>query len=435
MTQTIINLGTGGAALNGQNGSTAGADSNDALFLDWAGDNYVYLSGVADNALQVPDANALDITGDIDIRVRVALDSATSAGFGRLISKREVSTNISYDLDYGPTGVLTLTFSTNGTTGVERQSTAALPVTVVGNAIWIRATLDVDNGASGHDVKFFTSTDAVTWNQLGSTVTTAGVVSIFSGAANLTIGSLGTGFTTAGKFYRAQIFDGIEENGGTKVLDVDTSVITAGNATSFTALTGQTVTINRSTSGRKSVAVVSPVWLFGTDDYMEVADNALLDFDASDSFTIVAAYRAWATLATNVARVAKKANTTAATQGWLLGSDGTTATLPRLQAGDGVNGASATGPARTSGALTITAGVRNVATDTLTTYLNSTAGTAVTDTTTGSLANAEVVRIGRLSGAGTGYADMELIAVAVFRRALSAAEISAVTSYYQARLS
>jgi hypothetical protein len=106
-----------------------------------------------------------------------------------------------------------------------------------------------------------------------------------------------------------------------------------------------------------------------------------------------------------------------------------------LQAGDGANGASATGPARTSGALTITAGVRNVVTDTLTTYMNGTAGTAVTDTTTGSLANAEAVRIGRLSGAGTGYADMELLAVAVFRRALTASEVSAITSYYQARLS
>jgi len=168
---------------------------------------------------------------------------------------------------------------------------------------------------------------------------------------------------------------------------------------------------------------------------MEVAANNLLDFGATDSLTVVAAYRAWVTLATNVARVAKKSNTTAATQGWLLGSDGTTATLPRLQAGDGANGASAAGPARTSGALTITAGVRNVATDRLITYMNGTAGTAVTDTTTGNLGNSEVMRIGRLSGAGTNYADMELLTVAVFRRALSPAEISTITSYYQERLS
>jgi len=68
-------------------------------------------------------------------------------------------------------------------------------------------------------------------------------------------------------------------------------------------------------------------------------------------------------------------------------------------------------------------------------YLNGTAGTEVTDTTTGSLSNAEVLRIARLAGAGTEYADMELLAVAVFRRVLSAAEISAITAYYQARLS
>jgi hypothetical protein len=69
--QVILNLGTGGSDLNGQNGSTSGADSNDARFLEWPGDNagnYVYLPGVASNYLSVPDEAALDITGDIDIR-------------------------------------------------------------------------------------------------------------------------------------------------------------------------------------------------------------------------------------------------------------------------------------------------------------------------------------------------------------------------------
>jgi hypothetical protein len=45
------------------------------------------------------------------------------------------------------------------------------------------------------------------------------------------------------------------------------------------------------------------------------------------------------------------------------------------------------------------------------------------------------MRIGRLSGAGTTYADMEFLAVAVFRRALTATEITAITTYDQARLS
>jgi hypothetical protein len=101
MTQTIVNLGTGGAALNGQNGSTSGADSNDALFLDWDGENYVYLPGVASNYMSVPDEAALDITGDIDIRVQVAMDDWTSGSSYGLIAKfSDVGDNRGYMLRY-----------------------------------------------------------------------------------------------------------------------------------------------------------------------------------------------------------------------------------------------------------------------------------------------------------------------------------------------
>jgi hypothetical protein len=433
MTQTIINLGTGGAVLNGRNGSTSGADSNDALFLDWTGLDYVYLPGVTGNYLSVPDEAALDITGDIDIRVQVAMDDWTPAATTILLNKNGTS-NRAYDLRMSGTGFLQFSYSEDGSTSITRTSTAATGISD-GSTKWVRCTVDVDNGASGNDVKFFTSDNGATWTQLGSTVTNASVTSIFSGSLPVFIGA---GNTTgvapvAGKFYRAQIYSDLTETN--KVLDVDTSVITSGAATTFTALTGQTVTVNRSTSGRKTVAVVSPVWLFGTDDYMEVADNALLDFGATDSFTVVAVHRPWATQGTNDTLLGKKANTTNTTQGYSLSGGSTTALQGQAQIGDGAAGITAVSGSRTSGQLTITAAVRNVTADNVVVYLNGTAGTEVTDTTTGSLSNAEVLRIARLAGAGTEYADMELLAVAVFRRVLSAAEISAITAYYQARLS
>ena len=58
----------------------------------------------------------------------------------------------------------------------------------------------------------------------------------------------------------------------------------------------------------------------------------------------------------------------------------------------------------------------------------------MTDTTTATLANAEVMRLGRLSGAGTEYNDMELVAAAIFRRALTADEITTLYNYYTARV-
>ena len=279
--QAIQNLGWGGAALNATAGSTTSADSNDPKYLPWDGTNYVYQPGtVINNNLSIPDSATLDITGDIDIRAQVALDDWTPTGGQVIVTKDDITgalarTQASYNLVVNASGTLGFQWFTDGTTvsRIIKDSTVA-PTVTDGAPLWIRATLDVDNGASGNDVKFFTSNDGITWTQLGTTVTTAGVTSIYAGTTEVRIGQVGTygSELLAGKIYRAQILNGID---GVPVLDVDTSVIASGSATSFTALTGQTVTINRSTAGRKTTVVTHPVWLFGTDDYMEVNNRWL----------------------------------------------------------------------------------------------------------------------------------------------------------------
>jgi hypothetical protein len=268
--QTITNLGYAGSVLPTTVGSSTSADSNDPKYLDWDGTNYVYTPGTTGNSMTVPDSTELDITGDIDLRVKVALDDWTPASNSMLLGKYGSGSQQSYYLQVRTTGVLRLGWTEDGSTDLTADSTVA-PTVADGAELWVRATLDVDNGASGRDIKFFTSTDGSTWTQLGTTVTQAGVTSIFAGTEVLRIGLAGLGgdFTT-GKFYRVQICNGID---AAPVLDVDTSQITSGAATSFTALTGQTVTITRATSGRKTVCVVHPVWLFGTDDYMEVLNR------------------------------------------------------------------------------------------------------------------------------------------------------------------
>jgi hypothetical protein len=266
--QTITNLGTAGSLLPTTLGSSTAADSNDPKFLDHTGTNYVYHPGANSNSQSIPDSSALDITGDIDLRAFIALDDWTPTGNGAIIDKREAaSTGISYNMRIGTTGLIGLQWSADGTTTLLAVSTVATGVTD-GTAKWVRATLDVDNGAGGYEVKFFLSDNGTTWTQLGTTVTGASTTSIYSGSGNVSLGGspLGSFFIT-GKYFRAQILNGID---GTTVLNADTSVITTGAATSYTALTGQTVTINRASSGRKAVAVTQPTWLFGTDDYMEV---------------------------------------------------------------------------------------------------------------------------------------------------------------------
>ena len=424
----VTNLGTGGSTLDAQYGSTGGADSNDPKWLPFAGAPYVYLPGVAGNYLSVPDEAALDVTGDIDIRCHVAMDDWTPGTAQILLAKESSSSNRSYRFYVaGTTGMLAFVRSADGS-GITLYTSTAAPTVADGGPLWVR----VIRAAASGTATFYTSTDGATWVQLGATVAGASG-SIYASTSPVEVGTRAGGTTEplAGKVFRAIVKSGID---GASVLDVDTSVITTGRATSLLAATSQTVSINRSTTGRKSVAVVAPVWLFGADDYMEVADNDLLDLAASDSFTVLAVHRAYATVGTNDALVAKKANSTATTAGWALTAGSSTAAQAQLQVGDGAAGATAVSGSRTSGAVSVVVAVRDAAADTLTVWLNGTAGAPVTDATTGSSANAEVLRIGRLSGAGAEYADMELYASAVWRRALTPQEVAAATDWYATRI-
>lgn len=641
----VENLGTLGQAAPARPGSAFGADSNDPEFLPHTGTNYLYLPGVGGNRAVTPDAAALDITGDLDVRVYLAADSWSPSGNSTLASKINGGNGQRswHFWIQGASFLPRLFWSPDGTDAntISQTASAVVPFSA-GQAGWLRATLDVDNGAGQYEVKFWTSTDGSTWTQLGVTRTgTTGPTSIFNSTSQVYIGE-----SLPGKYYRAQIWNGIEGSGGTLAFDADfTTGITSGGQTTFTESSSNaaTVTIYRSTSGRKSVAVVRPTWLFGsddymqiqnvpdinptatdsftvfaayrrfgtqsvirpilskapssgagagwdlgvapdsriprgyirdgvsspsaagpvftdgqfvtqcmtvdrdsqlltvytnavagtptsissvrslantqvmrigtypdgnfftdmeffgsaifrraltaaevttlddyyvnggsvaaaeallatavfwidpaksdaqaaivrstsgrksvavvrptlvfgTDDYLEIADNDLLDFGASDSFTVMAVGRFWGNQGTNDTLIAKKADATEITQGWSLSNGSTTALNGQAQIGDGTAGVTATSASRFAGALTTIAAVRNVTTDTVTVYTNGVAGTPVTDSTTGTLANSEVVRIGRLSGAGTEYADMELFAVAIWRRALSGDEVAAVST-------
>lgn len=423
-TATVKNLGTGRAALNATLGSSATADSNDPKWLEYAGTAYCYLPGVARNALNVPDAAALDITGEIDLRVQCALDDWTPAAQQTLLAKYASGAGlVSYLLDVNTAGTLRLLISSNGSSATSNASSTVATGVSDGAVKWVRATYATASG----DVKFYLSDDGSTWTQLGTTVSTA-AGAIFSSSSAVYVGTRSDNASNpaAGKFYRAQILNGI---GGTTVLDVDTSVLTSGAATSFTATTGQAVTINRGTSGRKAAVVTESKWLLGTDDYMEVADNALLDFTASDSFTVLAVVRQWATVPSANVRVIDKMDSVAL-NGWAL------ITNTSYQAQATMNGgsylATAVSSSGTAGALSTLGMVRTGSTS-LAGFRDGSVGTASVIART-DVTNAQTLRIGTDRGvnAANTFAG-EVIAVAVFREALTAAQITALNTYFQTR--
>ena len=426
--QTVPNQGTGGTALDATLGSTGGADSNDPKWLPYEGTPYVYLPGVASNYLSTPDAAALDITGDIDIRVRVALDDWTPAATSALAAKW-LAADSAWVLVVNTDGTLAFTWSANGTAIVATAASSVATGITDGAVKWIRATLDVDNGAAGSAVKFYTSDDGTTWTQLGTTVTTAGTTSIYNSSRPVHVGHQTTTSNPAtGKFYRAIIKDGID---GTTVLDIDCSVITSGAATSFTATTGQTVTVNRGTAGRKSVAVVAPCWLLGTDDYMEVADNALLDFDADDDFTVLAVVRQWGTWSAAFERIVSQASNV--DDGWTLNDSNTPYSI-YAAIDQGANRALRNGLSTASaGALAAKGFVVDRSAQTIATFSGGTLSATASTAAVGSIVNALPMRIGA-DAVGTSYNNMELTAVAVFRSALNPVQISLINDYYQNRL-
>jgi hypothetical protein len=298
--------------------------------------------------------------------------------------------------------------------------------------LWVRVTLTVNNGASGNDSNFYTSTDGTTWTQLGTTVTTAGVTSIFASTSIVEVGSVNAGALgpVSGRVYRAQVLNGIN---GTTVLDVDCDAITSGSATSFTATTGQTVTINRATSGRKSVAVPSrskggrPLMLLGTDDYLECVDAAqhgALNFGSPDSFTVLVAMRQWATPPNGRPFISKANYNT--NGGWRL-MNNATALSGRLFGNQGNVGPIS--PTFTAGSMVTLVGVRNRITQTATCWSNGVAG--ATETSNPQAMDLRIpgrLRVGSNSEGSEIFNEFELFASAIFRRALSAREITVIAN-------
>jgi hypothetical protein len=217
------------------------------------------------------------------------------------------------------------------------------------------------------------------------------------------------------------------------ILDAGTAVIAsfvAANSTStgYTDAFAVVWTINRATAGRKSVAVTRPVWLFGTDDYMEVPNNALLNMDASQSFTVLAVVRQWAT-PTSYGRYVDKKNGGGIGVGYSLSNELTNFTSVSFL-GDGVNQLGRPGTALVAGAASVVIGVTDRTAQTQTTYANTTASATTSTAAVGALTNALPMRIG-ISAVSLGSAqDFELLAVAVFRRALTATEIASINTYY-----
>lgn len=139
-----------------------------------------------------------NITGDIDLRMNLTMASwtPTETSLYALIGKWGDITARSCQFWLKNDGTMRFQWATtDGTTfSKSGDSTAAVPFTA-GSRGWVRVTLDVDNGAGGYNLKFWTSTDGATWTQLGTTITATGITQIWGANdnSNWAIGSANGG--------------------------------------------------------------------------------------------------------------------------------------------------------------------------------------------------------------------------------------------------
>lgn len=188
--------------------------------------------------VQTGDKATLDIVGDLDIRIEIEPEVWQLGNVGHhLAGKWSTSSNQrSYAWTILESGKMRLYWSSTGSNVLFADSTVAV---TAGSRIALRATIDVDNGASGRTIVFYTSTSILgTWTQLGATVVQAGVTSIFSSTSNLQAGAIidstsvnamfinpatdGTATSYAlplvGRLYRFMLYNGIA---GTLVADMN----------------------------------------------------------------------------------------------------------------------------------------------------------------------------------------------------------------------
>ena len=419
---------------NAQLGSTSGADTNDPLFLEHTGIQYLYLPGISGNYVSAPDSAAYDITGDIEAIVCV-LDDDWDDGNRTFVAKWPAGNLQRQYLFRLIGGSMRMDwFEADATAQVE---TSSVGVPFTDNTIgWMRWTLDVDNGASDAEVKFYTSTDpastdpsSVSWTQLGTTQLVGATTDVRGGGNDVLewgASSVGTAQLFNGNYYKAVLNNGI---GGTSVATLDftdTVAVTEPFAT-FTEASAQadTVTISRTATGRKAIIVDRNLFLLGTDDFFEVPDDAALDFATGDDFTGMVVGRSYdVSPSADSILLAKKDNltTSAGYAIYLEAGDDTV----KFLIGDATADDEDASPDLTAGQLFTVAGVRDAAGDNdIQAFFDGTgSGSAVTDSTADTLANAFPLRIGATSNTAASFFDGEIVAVALWSSALSDADVA-----------
>lgn len=196
-------------------GGLVAYDDFDRFVLNHWNPGTLNLPGGAGNYASTPDVAALDITGDIEIRVEAGFDDWTPSTDQTLISKYNTAGNQrSWHFTLQSTGHLRFAWSTDGTGANVVNVNSTVPIDFQPDLVrFLRVTMEASTG----EVRFYTSDHEGGWVLLGDPVVT-GPTSIFASTAAVIVGarSAGTSDLMTGQVFTTSIRDGIN---GTRVAD------------------------------------------------------------------------------------------------------------------------------------------------------------------------------------------------------------------------
>ncbi|MET9965644.1 hypothetical protein ABZZ80_06885 [Streptomyces sp. NPDC006356] len=207
------------------------------------GSPWAAMPGTSGSKLTTPDSAQLAVTGDLDLRIDVALEDWTTQC--ELAGRYSIAgDNRSWALIIAGTGQIQFLWSPDGTLASRIAQFSTIPLVAYnGQRLALRVTLAVDNGAGGYEVRFYTgrTVDDEEWHLLGDPVTGGSTTSVFDGSAGIELGDIAalTDPGVTGNLYAFQLRNGI--NGAT-VVNMATSAGTPGG-TSFAGSTGETWTV------------------------------------------------------------------------------------------------------------------------------------------------------------------------------------------------
>lgn len=163
--------------------------------------NGVPLTGGAGSYIRCPDADGLDLTGDLEVVCRFSATDWTPAA-RRFIAAKWGASSLSWALTLETAGTLAVFLSTNGSTAASTLTSDDPTAFTDGAVGWLRFTRTQSTGV----VKFFKAADEVavpsSWTQLGADE--VGTTSaLWTGTSPVSFGATGAGGSgIAGSFYR-----------------------------------------------------------------------------------------------------------------------------------------------------------------------------------------------------------------------------------------